>query len=112
LLSRCSEASAWVVAVGLSWPRVAPLLRPVERGYAVVVVLVGVGWLAAATHYGPEIPRRQGALHSDLGAVAPVGPTRGDHARHQQQRQRSGRRSSPRSAGPGLGLVGCGRPLG
>ena len=42
-----------VVAVGLCWPRVAPLLRPVERGYAVAVVLAAAGWLAAATHDGP-----------------------------------------------------------
>ena len=41
-----------VVAAGLCWPRVAPLLRPVERGYAVAVVLGGTGWLIVATRYG------------------------------------------------------------
>ena len=55
------EAAPWsvmllglAVAAGLFWPRVAPLLRPVERGYAVAIVLTGAGWLAAATHYGPD----------------------------------------------------------
>ncbi len=33
------------VAAGLCWPRVAPLLRPVERTYAVAVVLAAAGWL-------------------------------------------------------------------
>ena len=41
------------VAAALCWPRVAPLLRRPERGYAVAVVLVATGWLAAATYYGP-----------------------------------------------------------
>lgn len=41
---------------GLCWPRVAPLLRPVERGYAVAVVVLGGTWLTAATAYGPGAP--------------------------------------------------------
>jgi S-DNA-T family DNA segregation ATPase FtsK/SpoIIIE len=41
------------VGAGLCWPRVAPLLRPVERAYTVAVVLASAGWLAAATHDGP-----------------------------------------------------------
>ena len=49
------------MAGGLCWPRVAPLLRPIERGYAVAVtVLAGAGWLTAATALGagtPPLPR-------------------------------------------------------
>jgi S-DNA-T family DNA segregation ATPase FtsK/SpoIIIE len=41
------------VAAGLCWPRVAPLLRPIERAYAVAVVLAAAGWLTAATYCGP-----------------------------------------------------------
>jgi S-DNA-T family DNA segregation ATPase FtsK/SpoIIIE len=42
-----------VVGAGLCWARIVPRLRPVERGYAVAVLLAGAGWLTAATHFGP-----------------------------------------------------------
>ena len=55
--------SPWWVALtsalsgaGLAWPRVAPLLRRVERAYAIVIVLVSGGWMAAAIAYGPGTP--------------------------------------------------------
>jgi S-DNA-T family DNA segregation ATPase FtsK/SpoIIIE len=44
---------ALAVAGALCWPRVAPLLRRVERGYAVAVVLAAGAWLTAATAVGP-----------------------------------------------------------
>ena len=44
------------VAGGLCWPRVAPLLRPIERGYAVAVTVLSGGWLAAAVALGPDTP--------------------------------------------------------
>ncbi|MGH3566361.1 MAG: FtsK/SpoIIIE domain-containing protein [Pseudonocardia sp.] len=44
------------VAAGLTWPRVTPLLRPIERGYAAAVVLATGAWLTAATAYGPAAP--------------------------------------------------------
>jgi S-DNA-T family DNA segregation ATPase FtsK/SpoIIIE len=44
------------VAGGLCWPRVAPLLRPIERGYAVAITVLSGGWLTAATALGPNTP--------------------------------------------------------
>jgi S-DNA-T family DNA segregation ATPase FtsK/SpoIIIE len=44
---------ALAAAGALCWPRVAPLLRRVERVYAVAVVLTGGAWLTAATAAGP-----------------------------------------------------------
>lgn len=41
------------VAGGVCWPRVAPLLRPIERGYVAAVAVLSGTWLTAATAYGP-----------------------------------------------------------
>ncbi|MBV9920927.1 MAG: hypothetical protein JOY78_08780, partial [Pseudonocardia sp.] len=44
------------VAGGLCWPRVAPLLRPIERGYAIAIIMLSGGWLTVATALGPDTP--------------------------------------------------------
>lgn len=48
--------AALPVAGGLCWPRVAPLLRPIERGYAVTITVLGGGWLTASVALGPDTP--------------------------------------------------------
>ena len=54
ILHRQHVASCWVtftglvVGAGLCWPRIVPRLRPVERGYAVALVLAATGWLTTA----------------------------------------------------------------
>ena len=70
-----------VVAAGLCWPRVAPLLRPIERAYAVAVVVTATGWLTAATHYGPGMtPAAAAAGRGDdrrrCSVVGPSAPPR------------------------------------
>ena len=59
-----NQVPAWLVplvtvplAGGLCWPRVAPLLRPIERGYAVAITVLSGGWLALAVALGPDTPR-------------------------------------------------------
>jgi DNA segregation ATPase FtsK/SpoIIIE, S-DNA-T family len=48
--------AALPVASGLCWPRIAPLLRPIERGYTVAVAALCGAWLTAATAFGPDTP--------------------------------------------------------
>ena len=55
-----------VVAAGLCWPRVAPLLRPVERGYAVAVVLASAG----VAHRRHPLRPRHGAAAAAAGRPA------------------------------------------
>src|SRR4051812_42233880 len=43
-------------AGGLCWPRVAPLLRPIERGYVVAITVLSGAWLTAAAAFGPSRP--------------------------------------------------------
>ena len=103
-----------VVAAGLCWPRVAPLLRPLERGYAVAVVLAAAGWLAAATHYGPgTAPGRVRSPDSSAGTelIRSVVVWPGGRPIRARQPERSTTADMTRDPGSPMAAMICGQAV-